>query len=302
MPSLTRILITGSNGLVGRELIRAFANGNFTVLATSSSPDKIQQPGVEFHQLDITNREGIFNFIEQLNPSVVIHSAAVSAPDVCETDKQLCNRVNIEGTRNVADACKAVGAAILFISTDFVFSGSAGPYKEGDAPGAVSYYGLSKLAGETIVKNTVSNWAIVRTVLVYGDTVGLNRSNFVTWVKGALAKGEKIKVVNDQYRTPTYAPDLAYGIVKATEWLLYDKGNEIWHISGPLPLISVYDMALQIAAYYGLDSTLIEPIASASLNQPAKRPPVTGFVLDKAANQLNYKPIEFTNGLEKLGL
>jgi dTDP-4-dehydrorhamnose reductase len=146
------------------------------------------------------------------------------------------------------------------------------------------------------------NWGIVRTVLVYGDTVGLNRSNFVTWVKGALAKGEKIKVVNDQYRTPTYAPDLAYGIVKATEWLLYEKGNEIWHISGPLPLISVYDMALQIADYYSLDSTLIEPIASASLNQPAKRPPVTGFVLSKAANYLNYKPIEFTNGLEILGL
>lgn len=302
MPSPARILITGSNGLVGRELIRAFVNGNFIVFATSSSPDKIQQPGVEFHQLDITDRDGIFNLIEKLKPHVVIHSAAISAPDVCETDKQLCNRVNIEGTRNVADACKAVGSAILFISTDFVFSGAKGPYKEDNAPGAVSYYGLSKLAGETIVKSTVSNWAIVRTVLVYGDTVGLNRSNFVTWVKTSLEKGEKIRVVNDQQRTPTYAPDLAWGIVKATEWLLAGKGNDVWHLSGPQPLISVYEMALQIAVFYGLDNTLIEPVASASLNQPARRPPTTGFVLDKASKYLNYNPIQFTNGLKKLNL
>jgi dTDP-4-dehydrorhamnose reductase len=296
------ILITGSNGLVGRELIRAFDKlPEYTVIATSLSPDKILMPDVAFHQLDITNRQSVAQLFNDLLPNLVIHSAAVSAPDTCETDKELCNHVNIEGTQNVADACKAIGAKMLFISTDFVFDGAMGPYKEDDIPNPVSYYGWSKLEGEKITQ-MLPNWGIVRTVLVYGDTVGLNRSNFVTWVKGALAKGEKIKVVNDQYRTPTYAPDLAYGIVKATEWLLYEKGNEIWHISGPLPLISVYDMALQIADYYSLDSTLIEPIASASLNQPAKRPPITGFVLSKAANYLNYKPIEFTNGLEKLGL
>ncbi|UPT68407.1 MAG: SDR family oxidoreductase [Sphingobacteriales bacterium JAD_PAG50586_3] len=296
------ILITGSNGLVGRELIRAFDKlPQYTVIATSLSPDKIMQPDVAFHQLDVTNRKEVAELFGDLLPQVVIHSAAISAPDTCETDKALCNKVNIEGTKNVADACKAIGAKMLFISTDFVFDGDAGPYKEEDAPSPISYYGWSKLEGEKITQ-TLDNWSIVRTVLVYGDTVGLNRSNFVTWVKGALEKGEKIKVVNDQQRTPTYAPDLAYGIVKATEWLVAGKANEIWHISGPEPLISVYDMALQIAAYYNLDSTLIEPIASASLNQPAKRPPVTGFILSKAEKHLNYKPIEFINGLEKLAL
>lgn len=296
------ILITGSNGLVGRELIRAFDRlPQYTVIATSSSPDKIVLPDVAFYQLDITDRKDVVELLSDLRPDVVIHSAAISAPDTCETDKELCNRVNIEGTQNVADACKAIGAKMLFISTDFVFDGEAGPYKEEDMPNPVSYYGWSKLEGEKITQ-THTHWSIVRTVLVYGDTVGLNRSNFVTWVKGALEKGEKIKVVNDQYRTPTYAPDLAYGIVKATEWLVTGKGNEIWHISGPQPLISVYDMALQIAAYYKLDSSLVEPIASASLNQPAKRPPTTGFILTKAEKHLNYKPIEFTNGLEKLAL
>jgi dTDP-4-dehydrorhamnose reductase len=296
------ILITGSNGLVGRELIRAFDKlPQYTVIATSSSPDKIVLPDVAFYQLDITDHKDVVELLGDLRPDVVIHSAAISAPDTCETDKELCNRVNIEGTQNVADACKSIGAKMLFISTDFVFDGETGPYKEEHNGNPVSYYGWSKLEGEKITQ-TLTHWSIVRTVLVYGDTVGLNRSNFVTWVKGALEKGEKIKVVNDQFRTPTYAPDLAYGIVKATEWLLAGKGNEIWHISGPQPLISVYDMALQIASYYKLDSSLIEPIASASLNQPAKRPPVTGFILDKAEKHLNYKPIEFTNGLEKLAL
>lgn len=296
------ILITGSNGLVGRELIRAFDKlPQYTVIATSSSPDKIVLPDVAFHQLDITNCKAVNELFNDLMPQVVIHSAAISAPDTCETDKELCNRVNIDGTQNVADACKAIGAKMLFISTDFVFDGEAGPYKEGDIPNPVSYYGWSKLEGEKITQ-TLGSWSIVRTVLVYGDTVGLNRSNFVTWVKGALEKGEKIKVVNDQFRTPTYAPDLAYGIVKATEWLLAGMDNEIWHISGPQPLISVYDMALKIAAFYNLDSSFIEPIASASLNQPAKRPPTTGFILAKAEKHLNYKPIEFTNGLEKLAL
>jgi dTDP-4-dehydrorhamnose reductase len=296
------ILITGSNGLVGRELIRAFdKQPQYTVIATSSSPDKIVLPDVAFYQLDITDRKDVVELLSDLRPDVVIHSAAISAPDTCETDKELCNRVNIEGTQNVSDACKAIEAKMLFISTDFVFDGETGPYKEEDNPNPVSYYGWSKLEGEKITQ-TLTQWSIVRTVLVYGDTVGLNRSNFVTWVKGALEKGEKIKVVNDQYRTPTYAPDLAYGIVKATEWLVAGKGNEIWHISGPQPLISVYDMALQIATYYKLDSSLIEPIASASLNQPAKRPPTTGFILTKAEKHLNYKPIEFTNGLEKLAL
>jgi dTDP-4-dehydrorhamnose reductase len=296
------ILITGSNGLVGRELIRAFdKQPQYTVIATSSSPDKIVLPDVAFYQLDITDRKDVVELLSDLRPDVVIHSAAISAPDTCETDKELCNRVNIEGTQNVSDACKAIEAKMLFISTDFVFDGETGPYKEEDNPNPVSYYGWSKLEGEKITQ-TLTQWSIVRTVLVYGDTVGLNRSNFVTWIKGALEKGEKIKVVNDQYRTPTYAPDLAYGIVKATEWLVAGKGNEIWHISGPQPLISVYDMALQIATYYKLDSSLIEPIASASLNQPAKRPPTTGFILTKAEKHLNYKPIEFTNGLEKLAL
>lgn len=302
MPPI-KILITGSNGLVGRELIRAFAKQpNYTVVSTSSSPDKINQPGVTFQQLDIRDREGILNLIQSLQPDVVIHSAAISAPDTCEKDKDLCNSVNIEGTRNVADACNSVGAGMLFLSTDFVFDGLAGPYTESDQPNPVSYYGYSKLEGEKITQQILAHWAIVRTVLVYGDTVGLNRSNFVTWVKSALEKGEEINVVNDQYRTPTYAPNLAWGIMQATEWLVAKKGNEVWHLSGPQPLLSVYDMALEIATLYKLDKALIKPIASASLNQPAMRPPRTGFILDKAHKLLKYKPIEFTNGLTKLGL
>ena len=183
------ILITGSNGLVGRELIRAFAHTDYAVHATSSSHDKINQPGVSFHQLDIRDKAGVSNLIEILKPSVVIHSAAISAPDVCEVDKALCNAVNIDGTQHVADACKAVNARMLFLSTDFVFDGEKGPYAEEDNPNPVSYYGWSKLEGEKIVQQ-LPHWAIVRTVLVYGDTVGLNRANFVTWAKSSLEKGE----------------------------------------------------------------------------------------------------------------
>lgn len=294
------ILITGSNGLVGRELIRAFAKEkDFAVVATSSSTDKIGVP--VFNQLDIRNRPGVFHLINSVKPDVIIHSAAISAPDVCETDKELCNAVNIEGTRNVADAANELNIPILFLSTDFVFDGVDGPYTENDTPNPISYYGWSKLEGEKIIRQ-LPKWAIVRTVLVYGDTVGLNRSNFVTWVKASLQKGENIKVVNDQFRTPTYAPDLAVGIVQATKFLLQNNTNEIWHLSGPLPLISVYGMALEIAGFYNLGSWLIAPVSSASLQQPAMRPPTTGFILDKAEKLLNYRPVDFINGLDKLGL
>lgn len=294
------VLITGSNGLVGRELIRAFAKEkNFAVVATSSSPDKIGVP--VFNQLDICNRAGVFHLINSVKPDVIIHSAAISAPDVCETDKELCKAVNIEGTRNVADAAADLSIPILFLSTDFVFDGQDGPYKEDDIPNPISYYGLSKWEGEKIIQQ-LPKWAIVRTVLVYGDTVGLNRSNFVTWVKTSLEKGEKIRVVNDQFRTPTYAPDLALGIVQATNYLLQNSSNEIWHLSGPMPLVSVYDMAIQIAGFCNLGSWLVEPVSSASLQQPAQRPPRTGFILNKAEKMLNYKAVDFINGLDKLGL
>jgi dTDP-4-dehydrorhamnose reductase len=167
-----------------------------------------------------------------------------------------------------------------------------GPYREDDTPNPLSYYGHAKLKSEQIVMQATCPWAIVRTVLVIGITEGMSRSNIVLWAKGALEKGETINVVNDQFRTPTLAEDLAEGCM-----LIADKGaTGIYNISGK-DFMSIYELVQHVAEYWHLDKTLIKPSTSDNLGQPAKRPPITGFQLKKAMDELGFNPRTFKEAL-----
>ncbi|MEQ8243946.1 sugar nucleotide-binding protein, partial [Fulvivirga sp.] len=178
---------------------------------------------------------------------------------------------------------------------DFIFDGSHGPLTEEEAPNPISYYGESKLAAEKLVIESKIKWSIARTVLVYGIAHDMSRSNIVLWVKNSLEAGKAINVVNDQWRTPTLAEDLAMGCYLIAS----QSATGIYNISGE-ELMTPYDIAIKTAEYFQLNKSLISETDGSKFSQPAKRPPKTGFIIDKAKTKLGYSPKSFEEGLRVL--
>ncbi|MEZ4889486.1 MAG: sugar nucleotide-binding protein [Crocinitomicaceae bacterium] len=178
-----------------------------------------------------------------------------------------------------ADSC--------FIAKDFAsLTVKKGNYTEEDVVNPLSVYAQSKVDAENLLlKGNYSNYSIVRTIIVYGNAHHLSRSNLFLWAKSALPKGEKMNVVDDQFRAPTWADDLAWGCIRICD--LNERG--IYHLSGPTTY-SIYEIVERIANYYNYDVQLLNKISSSTLNQPAARPPKTGFDLTKARKNLGYQP------------
>lgn len=290
-----KILVTGANGLLGQKLLSLLSTkAAVTTLATARK--EVNRPAnVEFELMDITNAQQTTDVIQKFTPDCVIHCAAMTQVDQCETERELCWSINVHGVENVVKACELVNAHLIHVSTDFIFDGSHGPLDETASPNPISYYGESKLAGENIVMKSSLQWAILRTVLVYGITDDMSRSNIVLWVKKSLEEGKKIKVVNDQWRTPTLAEDLAMGCYLAAQ----KKATGIYNISGEA-MMTPYDIAIATAGFFKLDASLIEKTDSTQFTQPAKRPPKTGFIIEKAKKELGYQPHSFIEGLRLL--
>ncbi len=289
-----RILVTGSNGLLGQKLVKLLANKEeIELFATSKGANRIsKQEGYSYQSLDITNEQEVNTVFNSFKPTVVINTAAMTNVDACENDKELCWDLNVNAVKYQIAAAEKHQAHFIHLSTDFVFDGEAGPYKEEDVPNPLSYYGKSKYEAEKLVQNAKTKWSIVRTIIVYGVVEDMSRSNIVLWAKEALEKGNPLTIVDDQFRSPTLAEDLAMGC-----WLIAEKGAEgIYHISGK-DTMSIIELVNRVADFYGLDKSIITPISSSSLNQAAKRPPKTGFVLDKAIKDLAYSPCTFEEGL-----
>jgi dTDP-4-dehydrorhamnose reductase len=184
---------------------------------------------------------------------------------------------------------------LIHLSTDFIFNGTHGPVTEEETPEPLSYYGHSKWKAEQLVMQQANSWAVARTVLVYGIVSDMSRSNIVLWAKGALESGKTINVVCDQFRTPTLAEDLASGCALIAD----KKAQGIFNISGR-DYMSVFDLVYKVATYWKLDKSLLNMSTSEGIKQPAKRPPITGFILDKAIKELGYKPHSFEEGLAVL--
>ena len=293
-----KILVTGANGLLGQHLLKLLLHfPTHDIIATGKGEQRVQFPGTTFQyfDLDICDGVAVHHLIESVQPDMIIHAAALTKVDECELDHIACWNVNVTATRFLVDAAKKVNAFFIFVSTDFVFDGSGGPYLEEDAVNPVSYYGSSKVAAEKAVAESGLAYAIARTCLVYGDMVTGTRSNIISWVADNLQKGKQIKVVSDQWRTPTYVEDLAKGILLIAE----KKAEGIYNISGE-DFVSPYDMAIAAADYLHLDQGLIEKVDASVFTQPAKRPAITGFRIDKAKNELGFKPLSLKEGLQKM--
>jgi dTDP-4-dehydrorhamnose reductase len=291
------VLITGSNGLLGQKLVALLSGKTeYTVVATSRGVNRLPETGAyTYHSLDVTNREEVRRLIGQVRPAYIIHTAAMTNVDQCESEREACWQLNVASVEFLAEAAAIYDCFLLQLSTDFIFDGENGPYTEEAEPRPLSYYGESKRAAEEILRNSRIRWAIARTVLVYGIAHDMSRSNLVLWVKKSLENRQPIKVVDDQWRTPTLAEDLATGCYL----IIKHQATGIFHISGK-DLLTPYQMALQAAGYFGLDASYIERVDSATFTQPARRPLRTGFSVEKARRQLGYEPRSFAEGLEIL--
>jgi dTDP-4-dehydrorhamnose reductase len=288
-----KILITGSNGLLGQKLVALLdKDQEVALIATARSAMKYPLARGKFIELDVADKKQVDKVISDARPDVVIHTAAMTQVDQCETDRDACWVQNVHAVENISIACATNGARLIHLSTDFIFDGTHGPLDESAKANPISHYGHSKLAGEEVVMKSKADWAILRTVLVYGITHDMSRSNIVLWVKKSLEEGKSISVVNDQWRTPTLAEDLAIGCVLAAK----KAAKGIYHISGD-EIMTPYDIAIRTADFFNLDKTLIKQTDSTQFTQPAKRPPRTGFIIEKAKRDLGYKPHSFEEGL-----
>lgn len=292
-----KILVTGSNGLLGQKLIDYYrAQSQHELIATARGEDRYpNQKGYVYHSLDISDEGAVMQVIAKHQPQVVINTAAMTNVDACESDKEGCDQLNVHAVQYLINACNAHGVHLIHLSTDFIFNGTHGPVTEEETPEPLSYYGRSKWKAEQLVMQQANSWAIARTVLVYGIVSDMSRSNIVLWAKGALESGKTINVVCDQFRTPTLAEDLASGCALIAD----KKAQGIYNISGR-DYMSVFDLVYKVATYWKLDKSLLNMSTSEGIKQPAKRPPITGFILDKAIKELGYKPHSFEEGLAVL--
>ncbi len=294
---MKKILITGANGFLGQHLVNLLLQKGYAVIAVAKGENRLpftDSSSFRYYNADITNDFLINSILEKETPHTVVHAAAMTQVDECQLNQPECETVNVQATAQLLLSAEACSRHFIYVSTDFVFDGEKGDYKEEDDMNPISWYGFTKVRAEGIVETSEIPFAIVRTCLVYGNTISGTRKNIITWVKESLEQGKQIKVVADQWRTPTYVEDLAKGILLIIE----KNATGTFHISGKDKL-TPYDMAIQTAAFCKLNASLIEKVDANSFTQPAKRPPKTGFNISKAKTELGYEPISFVEGLQK---
>ena len=290
-----KVLVTGSNGLLGQKIIYSLIERkDIDLLASSKGLNRlITKSGYKYIDLDITKNDEVKKVFENETPDAVINCAAMTNVDYCEENQDSCWEINVNAVENLAKSCEVLKSHLLHLSTDFVFDGKSGPYTENDKPNPLHFYAKSKLKSEEIVKKIMTNWTIARTIIIYGITDNMSRSNIVLWAKSEIGKGNTINVVNDQYRSPTLAEDLAKGCISIIDKSAYG----LYHLSGP-KTYSILNLVYQVADFYNLDKSLILPVTSASLKQSATRPLSTGFDITKAKKDLDFNPVDFLEGIK----
>ena len=291
---MKKIIVTGSNGLLGQKVTDlSIQDPEIELIATSVGPNRHNlKYGYTYEELDVLDLDRLNELVEIYQPDSIIHTAAMTNVDACEAERAKCYALNVQSVKNLVDVCGRRDIQLVHLSTDFIFDGENGPYTEEAEPNPLSYYGETKLESELILKNSSCRWAILRTIIVYGVVNDMSRSNIVLWAKGALEKGEPIHVVNDQWRMPTLAEDLAACCLLAVK----KNASGVFNASGK-DLMSILEIVERVADHYGLNKSLIKAISAESLNQVAKRPKKTGFILDKAIVELGYSPHSFEEGM-----
>lgn len=282
---------------MGQKIVKQLLEKGVEFVATSKGPNRNPDcPESHYQEMDITSKSSVEEVVHQHNVSSIINTAAMTLVDACEDEVELCRQINVEGVRNLHAVASEAHVFLVHVSTDFVFDGENGPYKEDDIRNPLSVYATSKRDSEDILLDGEMNmWAILRTIIVFGQGNNLSRSNIVLWAREALKDGNELTIVDDQFRAPTWADDLAWACIRAAEL----EARGVYHISGP-ETMSIFDLVGRIADFYGYDKSVIKPISSSTLNQKAKRPPKTGFDISKAREVLGYAPLTLEESLTQL--
>jgi len=299
---MNKILIIGASGLTGYQLAKLASTENIVSGTYNNRPVDINN--CKIYKLDKTNKEKTLKMLKKVNPDIVIDCTALHNVDFCEKNEEESKKVNVEATKFLAKTCKEINARMLFISTDYVYDGTDQSYTEESKPNPLNIYGKHKLDAEKEIIKAGTNYAIARTSLVFGwnpnELKGLKSSsgktmNFVIWALGKLRDGENLKIVTDQYSTPTLTDNLAEFLLALANsdinGVLHTVGNEC---------VNRYDFTLKIADIFNIDKVLITPVTSEMFNQVAKRPMRCCLDVNKAQRLLNVKPLSIEESLLKM--
>lgn len=291
------ILITGANGFLGQKLIEKLVNNpNCHIVATSKSENRnFIRTGYTYISCNFADEHALQSLLEKVRPDIIVHTAAMSSVEACENAPTVCKKVNVESVYQLGQYCAQHGKYLVHLSTDFVFDGEAGLYKETAPTNPCNAYGASKVMSETRLLSTGCRTAILRTILVYGIHGDRSRSNLVLWAKAQLENNQHIHVVSNQWRMPTFVDDLADACILAME----KEAEGIYHISGD-EMMSILDVVHRVADFWHLNRELINPVQAADIGQESNRPRKTGFILEKAKNELNYSPTPFVESLKEM--
>ncbi len=287
-----KILLTGANGLLGQKTTEVFARETEHELILTDLAPKAEEPRkFTYHELDITNKESVKEFVKIHKPEIIINAAAFTNVDGCETERELSWRVNVDAVKNLIIASRINSSKIIHISTDYVFDGVYGGYDENSTPNPLSFYGKAKLASENALIASGVEFTIIRTMIIYGYGRNVKR-NFALWLVDKLGNNEPVTIVDDQYGMPTMVDDLGLALNRIVE----RERTGIYNVCGS-EYISRYDFALKLADIFNFDRSLVIPVKTSELNQAAARPMNSSFILLKAETELGLKPLNVRDGL-----
>ena len=290
---MKKILIIGANGFTGRQILNDLSvHTQYKVTGCSLHPDILPNDAgkYRFIETDIRNEADIKRLFEEVQPDVVINCSALSVPDYCETHHEEAYLTNVTAVSQLAVFCEEYKSRFIHLSTDFFFDEKINEkagllYTEEDIPAPVNYYGYTKWKGEEKVAEICSSFAIIRIAIVYGRALSGQHGNIVQLVMNRLKAGQEIRVISDQWRTPTYVGDVSDGVQR----LIAHTTNGIFHICGD-ECMSIAEIAYQVADYMGLDRSLIHSVTTEEMNETTPRPRFSGMSIDKARTMLGYEP------------
>jgi len=274
-----RVLVTGASGLLGHKVVVELLDRGYEVVGLHHEHEiPVNHEKLTKFKLDISNFVGLEDLILKVKPDVVVHCAAYTHVDGCEVNRKYAWKVNVDATRSIVRASRVTKSFLIYVSTDYVFDGEKGMYKEDDVPCPISYYGLTKLIGEELVKASDLLYTIVRPSAIYG--VGAGKLNFALYVADRLSRGEKIKALVDQYVSPTLNVLLARAIAEIIEV----RPMGILHVAGER--MNRYEFAVKLAEVLGLPKEFIDKAEMSEMNWKARRPRDSSLDTSKAKSLL----------------
>ena len=283
-----KLLITGASGLVGYKTAQlALEKSHEVYSAYNEHQIKIGTP----IKLDITSQRAVSETISREKPEAIIHTAAYTNVDGCDINRDLAWKVNAEATKYIAKSSAEINAHLTYVSTDYIFDGEKGLYSEEDSPNPINHYGYTKLKGEEMVRKHSREWCIARTSVVYGW--GKTKLNFATWIITNLRQGKEVKIITDQYVSPTLNINLAEMLLEIVE----RKITDIIHTAGATR-ISRFKFSTRLAEVFNLNINLVKPTSMDEMSWKAERPRDSSLNVNKALMVMNRKPLKLNQALE----